>query len=251
MTIPCSVYIITLNEEQHIRRALESVKAFAEVIIVDSGSTDTTLEIVKEYDTQLSFHPFESFSQQKSHALSLCALPWVLNIDADEQVSPQLKADIAQCIDSDECDALKVPIADVFLGKPAHRLGKKHSKVRFFRREQGHYPQNLVHEGVVIDGVVSQAVGTITHFGETSIAVKVEKNNRYSSLRAQEKYAKNKKSSLFKLVLVFPATFIKSFFFRRNFFNGRRGFVDSMINAFYAFLKEAKLFEVSADHEGE
>lgn len=249
MTIPCSVYIITLNEEQHIRRALESVKDFVEVIVVDSGSVDKTLDIAKEYGAQLSYHPFVSFSQQKSHALSLCTQPWVLNIDADEQVSRQLKNDITACIESNKCDALKIPIEDMFLGMPPHKLGKKHSKVRFFRREKGTYAANLVHEGVSIDGVVQQVSGSIVHYGETSIEVKVTKNNLYSSLRAKEKHAKDKKPSIFKLVLVFPATLIKSFLFRRNFLNGRRGFIGSMINAFYAFLKEAKLFEAVLESE--
>lgn len=245
MTIPCSVYIITLNEEKHIRRALESVRGFAEIIIVDSGSSDNTLSIIGEYSAQLSFHSFESFSQQKSYALSLCKQPWVLNIDADEQVSEQLKKDIIQVIENDEVDALNVPIAEIFLGKPAHRLNKKHSKVRFFRRGKGLYPSHLVHEGVDIDGFVDSASGVITHFGETSITVKVEKNNCYSSLRATEKFAKNTQPNLFKLVFVLPATFIKSYLFRKNIFNGRRGFIGSMINAFYAFLKEAKLYELT------
>lgn len=245
MTIPCSVYIITLNEEEHIRRALESVKSFAEVIIVDSGSSDKTLDIIKEYDVQLSYHPFESFSQQKSHALSLCTQAWVLNIDADEKVTSQLKENIIHCVNVDNYAALKIPIEDLFLGKPAHRLSKKHSKIRFFRREKGHYLPNLVHEGVVVDGAVGQVSGAITHFGETSIAVKVDKNNLYSTLRASEKQEKGRKPRLIKLLFVFPAAFIKSYFLRRNFLNGRRGFIGSMINAFYAFLKEAKLFEVS------
>jgi len=249
MTTPCSVYIITLNEEKHIRRALESVKDFAEVIVVDSGSTDKTIEIIEEYGVQSSFHPFKSFAQQKSYALSLCTQPWVLNIDADEQVSSQLKHDIIACIKSNKCDALKVPIEDMFLGLPPHKLSKRHSKVRFYRREKGTYASNLVHEGVVVDGVIQQASGSIIHYGETSIEVKVGKNNLYSSLRAKEKYTKNKKTSVLKLVLVFPATFIKSFLFRRNVLNGRRGFIGSMINAFYAFLKEAKLFEAVFESE--
>ncbi|TDI22785.1 glycosyltransferase family 2 protein, partial [Acinetobacter baumannii] len=100
-----------------------------------------------------------------------------------------------------------------------------------------------VHENVIVDGESQRAQHDIYHYGESSIFVKVEKNNQYSNLKALEKYQKGKSPSIAKLVLVMPVTFMKSYFIRRSFLNGWRGFVNSMINAFYAFLKEAKLFE--------
>jgi len=102
---------------------------------------------------------------------------------------------------------------------------------------------NKVHENVMVDGIVQKAQGDIYHYGESSIFVKVEKNNQYSELKAKEKFEKAKSPSLLKLMLIMPLTFFKSYFIRRSCFNGWRGFVNSMINAFYAFLKEAKLFE--------
>ncbi len=110
----------------------------------------------------------------------------------------------------------------------------------FFRRSKGHYDlANKVHENVIVDGESQRAQHDI-HYGESSIFVK-EKNNQYSNLKALEKYQKGKSPSIAKLVLVMPVTFMKSYFIRRSFLNGWRGFVNSMINAFYAFLKEAKL----------
>ena len=103
--------------------------------------------------------------------------------------------------------------------------------------------QKQVHESISVQGAVKQAKGAIRHYGENSISIKVEKNNQYSTLRADEKFSKGKKSNVLKLVLILPLTFIKSYIFRRGFLNGKRGFITSTVNAFYAFLKEAKLYE--------
>lgn len=130
------------------------------------------------------------------------------------------------------------------MGVPNSKHTKKHAKTRFFRKAKGQYDlANKVHENVMVDGVAHKAIGDIYHYGESSIFVKVEKNNQYSELKAREKFEKGKYPSLLKLMLVMPLTFFKSYFIRRSCFNGWRGFVNSMINAFYAFLKEAKLFE--------
>ena len=126
----------------------------------------------------------------------------------------------------------------------SHADTKKNAKVRFFRREKGSYDVAIeVHEMINVNGVVTRAKGVIFHYGVNDITVKVEKNNIYSSLKAFEKNKKGKHASLLKLLLVMPLVFFKSYILRRNFLNGRRGFIGSMINAFYAFLKEAKLYE--------
>lgn len=243
--IPCSVYIVTLNCAEWLESTLESVKDFSEVIILDSGSTDLTYAIAESFpNTRISHQDWQGYAGQKSLALAQCKNDWVLNLDGDEVLSSELKAEIEQTIQSNQLDALITPINDVFLGVPNSKHTKKHAKVRFFRKSKGRYDlENKVHENVIVDGQSVRAEGDIYHYGESSIFVKVEKNNQYSELKAQEKYQKGKVPSLLKLVLVMPLTFIKSYFIRRSCLNGWRGFVNSMVNAFYAFLKEAKLFE--------
>ena len=243
--IPCSVYIVTLNCAEWLESTLESVKDFSEVIILDSGSTDDTYAIAESFpNTRISHQDWQGYAGQKSLALAQCKNDWVLNLDGDEVLSSELKAEIEQTIQSNQLDALITPINDVFLGVPNSKHTKKHAKVRFFRKSKGRYDlENKVHENVIVDGQSVRAEGDIYHYGESSIFVKVEKNNQYSELKAQEKYQKGKVPSLLKLVLVMPLTFIKSYFIRRSCLNGWRGFVNSMVNAFYAFLKEAKLFE--------
>lgn len=243
--IPCSVYIVTLNCAEWLESTLESVKDFSEVIILDSGSTDLTYAIAESFpNTRISHQDWQGYAGQKSLALAQCKNDWVLNLDGDEVLSSELKAEIEQTIQSNQLDALITPINDVFLGVPNSKHTKKHAKVRFFRKSKGRYDlENKVHENVIVDGQSARAEGDIYHYGESSIFVKVEKNNQYSELKAQEKYQKGKVPSLLKLVLVMPLTFVKSYFIRRSCLNGWRGFVNSMVNAFYAFLKEAKLFE--------
>lgn len=243
--IPCSVYIVTLNCAEWLESTLESVKDFSEVIILDSGSTDLTYAIAESFpNTRISHQDWQGYAGQKSLALAQCKNDWVLNLDGDEVLSSELKAEIEQTIQSNQLDALITPINDVFLGVPNSKHTKKHAKVRFFRKSKGRYDlENKVHENVIVDGQSVRAEGDIYHYGESSIFVKVEKNNQYSELKAQEKYQKGKVPSLLKLILVMPLTFLKSYFIRRSCLNGWRGFVNSMVNAFYAFLKEAKLFE--------
>ncbi|CAM4357739.1 glycosyltransferase family 2 protein [Acinetobacter pragensis] len=243
--IPCSVYIVTLNCGAWLQDTLESVKDFSEVIILDSGSTDDTYAIARSFaNTRISHQDWQGYAVQKSLALAQCKNDWVLNLDGDEVLSLELKAEIEHTIQDNQIDALIIPINDVFLGVPNSKHTKKHAKVRFFRKSKGQYDlENKVHENVIVDGQSVKAEGDIYHYGESSIFVKVEKNNQYSNLKAVEKYQKGKSPSILKLVMVMPLMFIKSYFFRRNYANGWRGFVGSMINAFYAFLKEAKLFE--------
>lgn len=243
--IPCSVYIVTLNCGQWLHETLTSVQDFAEVIILDSGSSDNTYEIAQQFDNvKISHQDWLGYAQQKHQALKFCQYDWVLNLDGDETLSPELKQEIIQTISANQIDGLIIPINDVFLGVANNKYTKKHAKTRFFRKEKGDYDlSNFAHENIVVHGQLAQAKGDIYHYGESSIFVKVQKNNQYSELKAQEKFAKHKKPSVLKLVAVMPLTFFKSYFIRRSCLNGWRGFVNSMVNAFYAFLKEAKLFE--------
>ncbi|MPW43625.1 glycosyltransferase family 2 protein [Acinetobacter guerrae] len=249
--IACSVYIVTLNCEAWLQSTLDSVRDFDEVIILDSGSTDNTYAIAQQFkNVQISHQNWQGYAGQKSLALAKCRNDWVLNLDGDEVLSNALKQEIISVIEQNQIDALITPINDVFLGVPNSKHTKKHAKVRFFRKSKGHYDlANKVHENVMINGESRRAEHDIYHYGESSIFVKVEKNNQYSELKSKEKFEKGKSPNLVKLVTIMPLMFVKSYFFRRNFMNGWRGFVGSMINAFYAFLKEAKLFEQSMNKD--
>lgn len=242
--IKASVYIITLNEEKYIKKALESVKDFDEIVIVDSGSIDKTIEIARCYTQNIIYHKFIDYASQKEFAKNLCKNEWVLNLDADEELDFDLKNEIIKTINEDNIQGLDIKIADFRLKPWQIKTIKQISRVRFFKKEFGYYPPKLVHESIKIDGKITKAKGFIKHYGTDSIAKKLEKSNTYSTLRAKEKFDKGKKSSFLKLIFIFPAMFIKSYFIRRNFLNAQTGFIDAINNAYYAFLKEAKLYEL-------
>ena len=244
-----SVYIICMNEEKHIKRALEAVKEFDEIIIVDSGSIDNTLEIAKQYTNKIYYKKWEGEGIQKAYALSLCSNEWVLNLDADEEIDEELKEEIKKLADENYCDGLDIKFLEYYMGKKSSDLVKKNTHIRFFKKSKAEYKNLGVHSQVSINGKINVSKGVIHHFSDKYIHELVMKNNNYSTLVSIQKDKKNKKASFLKLLFIFPLAFIKSFFLRRNIFNGKRGFIISFINAFYAFLKEAKLYELNNKSE--
>ncbi|ALV25164.1 glycosyltransferase, family 2 [Campylobacter iguaniorum] len=247
--IKASVYIICQNEEKHIKRCLESVKDFDEIIIVDSGSSDKTLEIASAYTDKIFHQDFLGYAKQKEFAKNLCSHEWVLNLDADEELSSELKNEIITITQNDDCDGLEVNIFSKYLGKFPNKLCKAITRIRFFRKNLGSYGAKLVHESISLNGKVKKSKNFIYDHGLTTIQTQIDKINSYSSLRASEKSNKNRSASSLKLIFVFPLAFFKSYIVRRNFLNGKRGFILAVILAFYAFLKEAKLYEQNLNNK--
>lgn len=246
---PISVYIICQNEQKHIERTLKAVQDFDEIIIVDSGSTDNTLEIAKKYTDKVFYKKWEGEGVQKAHALSLCSNEWVLNLDADEEVEEELKKELISFTQQDDYVALDIKFWEYSLGTQCSSLVRKNTHIRFFKKEFGSYKNLGVHAQISIqNGKIKQSEHCIHHFSDKFIHELVVKNNNYSTLRAEQKQNNGKKHSLLKLVFVFPLSFFKSYILRRSIFDGKKGFITSVINAFYAFLKEAKLYE--KNHKG-
>lgn len=239
-----SVYLVVKNEEHNIERVLDSVRGFDDIVVVDSGSTDRTMELAGKYTDRLFARDWTGMAEQKEYAKSLCKHDWVLNLDADEELTDTLRAQIFEVAEQSDVSGANIPIQEHFIGQAVHHKTKQNRHIRLFRQSQGAYGKERFHESPVVKGNIVELDGAINHYGEVSVEVKVDKVNRYSSGKAMDKFEKGKRSSLPKLLLVMPVTFLKSYFLRRNCYNGRRGFIGSMINAFYAFLKEAKLYEL-------
>lgn len=244
--IKASVYVICQDEERHIERMLKSVADFDEIIVVDSGSTDATLKIAKKYTDKIYFQKFLGYSEQKEFAKNLCKDEWVLNLDADEELSAGLKNEIARAIENDDTDAIECKIHSIIwsdCGGSISKFTRPIKRIRFFKKSLGYYPPKMVHESIFFKGRIKGSENFIYDYGITDIRTHIDKINAYSSLRAVEKAKKGKRASALKLIFVFLFVFVKSYFFRRAIFNGKKGFIIAMINAFYAFLKEAKLYE--------
>ena len=244
MKLPISVFIITKNEEEHIEKTLKSVSLFDEVILVDSGSTDSTLDIAKRYGAKIYTHSWQGYAKQKQYAMSLCSNEWVLNLDGDEEVNPSLISAFKEIIEQDKADSVRFWRNDIFIDKPLSTWSKKPNNHRLYKRSKSFFDDSrLAHESATVNGKEIFINETFDHFGYGSIETLTTKNNIYSSLKANEKFAKGKRYSNMKLITVFPLVFIKEYFFQRKIFSGKRGLILAVINAHYAFIKEAKLFE--------
>jgi glycosyltransferase involved in cell wall biosynthesis len=245
--IPISVFVITLNEQQHIEEMLASVQCFDEIVLLDSGSTDKTLEIAKQYGAKIHHQPWLGFAKQKAIAMTFCQNQWVLNLDGDEVLSSEHAQLIQQSVDQQSADAFRLYFEDLFWGTPMSPRSAKRSIVRVYNKDKVKFPTDrLVHENVrlIQGGKEADIEGRVKHYGYHSTAVLMHKQNSYSSLKAQEKFNRNKKPSLLKLTMVFPVMFCKAYLLRRMFLSGRRGLVHATIEASYGFLKEAKLHEL-------
>ena len=255
MRIQASVYIICLNEEANIARVLNSVRDFDEVILVDSGSTDKTLEIAAGFDNvSISHQDWLGYAKQKQHAKNLCKHQWVLSLDSDQVCSAELKELIQTYLgDASGVDALDIPIVEQHgLLKKKPRWRRPNTSIRFYKKELGNYNEVSVHESVRVEGRVKRVKASILHFGHDNLADQFAKIDKYSTLRAQDKFNKGKKPSIVKLVFVFPLMLFKNMFLKRGIINGFDGFVSSMNQAFYAYLKEVKLFVLwYGDHDDE
>lgn len=244
MKLPVSVFIITKNEEEHIEKTLKSVSLFDEVILVDSGSTDSTLDIAKRYGAKIYTHSWQGYAKQKQYAMSLCSNEWVLNLDGDEQVNPSLINAFKEIIEQDKADSVRFWRNDIFIDKPLSTWSKKPNNHRLYKRSKSFFDDSrLAHESATVNGKEIFINETFDHFGYGSIETLTTKNNNYSSLKANEKFAKEKRYSNVKLITIFPLVFIKEYFFQRKIFSGKRGFILAIMGAYYAFIKEAKLFE--------
>ena len=177
--IAASVYMITLNEEKNVAESLASVADFAEVIIVDSGSTDRTLAIAQGFPNVRVFHnDWPGFSEQKAYALSLCSQPWVFNLDADELPTPDFLDEARMLIKADTHDALESNRTLIRWGQQPKNFSKNDRLIRFFRKTCGHYEVRRVHESISITGSVKRTQATILHKENLRLSQRFTKSNR-------------------------------------------------------------------------
>lgn len=244
MKLPISVFIVTKNEAEHIEQTLQSVSLLDEVIVVDSGSTDDTLSIAERYGAKIVSYPWQGYAKQKQYAMSLCSHEWVLNLDGDEAINPSLIKELTRVMEQDCADSVRFWRNDIFIGKPLSSWSKKSNNHRFYKRSKSFFDcSRLAHESATVDGKEVFINETFDHFGYYSIEVVTSKNNTYSTLKANEKFIKGNKFSNLKLITVFPLVFLKEYILQRKIFSGNRGFILSVMSAYYSFIKEAKLYE--------
>lgn len=239
-----SVVLVTKNEEVNIEDALRSVSDAQEIVVVDSFSTDQTVEICKKYTDNVFQHSWEGFARQKQKAVDYAAGPWVLILDADERVTPPLKAEILQSISDTDNAGFYLPRKNFFLGRWIRNSGwwPDHT-LRLFRKEMGRLQLREVHEKVVVNGKAGYLKNPLEHYTYRSISDYVERMERYSTLAAKEILKKSGRAGIYSLTVRPAATFLKMFVLRRGFLDGLHGFVLAMLYSCYTFLKYAKTWE--------
>ncbi len=219
-----TLIIITKNASLLIRDAILSVKGLTDyIIIVDNDSTDNTREVVKRYNAEIFSYSGQNLGEQRSVGLKHAKTKWVLFLDADERLSPELQSEIKRISSGkSDFDGYSIPFLNHFLGRPLHHGGEDYSMIRFFRKDKVVISPNLVHEGFAIpSGKVGKLKGKIVHYSYRSLRQMFLKFHDYALREAQQKFQKKERSSMKKIIAyplhMFWARFIKDKGYRDGF----------------------------------
>jgi glycosyltransferase involved in cell wall biosynthesis len=245
--IPLSVAIITKNEEEKIRSCLQSISFAGQIILVDSGSTDSTLQIVAEFDCEVYSEEWRGFGPQKQLAIEKCRLPWILVLDADEQIPPETAERIKNIITDPQIPqaGFSFPRKNYFQGRWIRHAGWWPDRiVRLFRKGSGRMSSAQVHEAVEVTGIVGELNVPIEHFTESSLSKIIQKIDKYSTLGAEEAFKDGKHSSAFSALMRAFFTFNQDYFLRLGILDGRQGLTLAVTDAVNKFFKYAKLSEL-------
>jgi len=247
-----SVIVITLNEADRLPATLQALQWAQEIIVVDAGSIDGTLAIAQQWATRVEHRAWSGFGAQKNHALSLASLPWVLSIDADERVTPELAQEIQAFVnrDGDGYLAANLPRLSRYCGRDIHHSGWWPDPVcRVFKRGHARFSDDLVHEKIISTGPVWNFQGLLMHDSFQNLDQVLHKLNQYSREGALNLQRKGKKSGLGKAIGHGLWAFFRTYVLRRGFLDGREGFVLAVSNAegtYYRYLKLMYLNESTA-----
>jgi glycosyltransferase involved in cell wall biosynthesis len=241
-----SVAVIALDEEERLRACLDSVAWADEIVVVDSGSSDKTVAIAREFTDRVLFHAWEGYGAQKNFALAQCHGDWILSLDADERVSEPLRAEIDATLAAGPAEiGFRIPRQNFFQGAWVRHGGwYPDLQLRLFRRGRGTFTGSAVHESVRVDGPVGRLKAPLVHQSYRGVADFVARANRYSELAARELAGARRGGSLADLLLRPGWRFLSMYVLRAGFLDGWRGFVLAVLYAHYVFLRAAKVREL-------
>ncbi|VEG89864.1 glycosyltransferase family 2 protein [Legionella spiritensis] len=237
-----SVIIIAKNEGANIGRCLESVKWADEIIVLDSGSTDNTVEIASQYTKNVYQTDWQGYGIQKQRALQAASGDWILNLDADESVNEELKAVIKDAIASNEADAYRIPICMNFYGKVMRYSSSPKRHIRLFKREGARYSEDIVHEKILLpaDARVGKILVPIMHHSYRDVSHALYKMNRYSSYTAKIRRKDRVAPSFMQVLFSAGWMFFRCFILQRGFLDGKEGYLLAIFNAEGAFYRGVK-----------
>ena len=228
-----SVAIIACDEEKKIGDAVRSASFADEVLVVDSGSRDRTVEIARDLGAKVVRESWLGFGRQKQMAVDLCANDWVFVLDSDERITDALRSEVLETLREPAAKGYKVPRRNFFFGK-AIRHGALYPDytIRLFDRRSARFTEDAVHERVVVDGPVATLRSPMEHFAHDTVEDLISTMNRYSSLGARE--------SLVRALFCPIWTFVRMYVLRLGFLDGREGFIIARLYSQYTFWKYVK-----------
>ncbi len=240
-----SVIIITKNEEANLQACLDSVRFADQWVVVDSASTDKTRAIASAFGAEVTNTAvWPGYGPQKNLALSLATKDWILSIDADERVTPELAAEIQAAMQKPDANAFEIPRLTQFCGQWIHHCGWTPDHVlRLFRRGQAEFSPDLVHERVILkSGALSQLKSRLLHYSYPTPVHYWRKLEQYSMAWAEQSHARGKPSSMPRAVISGLMAFVKSYVFRLGILDGSMGFAVCAMQAQAAFGKYFTLY---------
>jgi glycosyltransferase involved in cell wall biosynthesis len=249
MQAKISVLLPTFNNAEIIRPTLESVKWADEILVVDSFSTDNTLDICREYGARVIQHEYVQSAKQKNWAIPQCAHEWVLQMDSDEVLEPGLREEIEAVLANApaEVDAFRLPTKHHILGQWVRVCGLyPEYHLRLFRRDVGRFEDKEVHAHARVPGEIRTLQNHILHFGMTSLSKQLSNIDRYSRYQADELRKRGKHFRWSQVVFRPAAVFGYYYFWKRGFLAGYRGLWLAAINTTYDLWAHAKLWELEA-----
>jgi glycosyltransferase involved in cell wall biosynthesis len=239
-----SVTVITKNEEKNISACLKSVDWADEIIVVDSESTDKTVELAKQFTDKVYIRKWEGFVPQKRFALSLASNEWILSLDADERVTPELKEEIMN-LDPSDFNGFKIRRKNFLMEKEITSCGwEKDYQLRFFRKDKTNLNERLVHEKFIVDGKVGTLKNPMLHYTFTSFEEYLTKINHYSGLKAEELFNKKKNVGGWTIFSHTVSAFFAFYIFRRGFKDGVYGLIISFLHSLSTMLNYIKVWEL-------
>ena len=247
--IPVSIFIITKNEENRIRATLNpAIELANEVIVIDSGSTDKTQKICEELGVQFIVKEWKGYGLQKRFGEKQCKNKWLLNLDADEVMSPKLVSELRQLFENGEPSksAWKIPRINIYPGETKiHKLTYIETPVRLYTLESGRFSESPVHDRVLLNnGVkIGQLKNKIYHYSTISLGDDLRKYNAYTDLQIEDIEMKGRILAPWRIVTEFPLAFMKAYILRFYFLRGRFGYLLALNYAIFRHLRVAKYFE--------
>lgn len=238
--------VITRDEEENIERCLSSLVFADEIVVLDSGSTDRTVEIARRFTDNVSFRPFDGFSSQKAAAMTLATQDWVLIVDADEVVSEALAAEIRRAVESEEQDAYAMPRLSYFLGRPMRHCGwYPDHQLRLARKDKAFFAPRLVHETLEVNGSVGTLRSDLVHYSYPTVDDCARKIAFYARAQAGQRFLDGRRFRLADLLFHPGISFLRVYLLKQGFRDGLHGLMLSVVTACSSALRHMTLWEMS------